>query len=567
MNKLQVSGAIVSKNGVTLFTPAGESKVFGADSWKTAAILDAVLVPLAKSEGEPVEIDLDQFSLAKRIEQATNGALKVEEKVENGVSKIAIETASGARIEDASLLEKHIGEVAVTGSVGLGRFIERFARLDHKHTADELLKFVQKMDLPIADDGCIVVYKFLTKQGDDRFVDSHTRKIVQRLGSRVSMPLDKVNMSRAQCASGLHVCSATYGQYGDAIFLAKVDPADVVAIPENYSGGKMRCTAYHLVALLDGAAHSAVSAKKSALTANGATGIVANVIAGNHPAILEEVVVGGSFVQNTETKVTTTVVSQPQAAPALNPVRPIAAVAKIDPKDVKDRLHAALNPTPQFEIGQQVDMEGTPVFVREIEGRKALVATRLKHGHGTWVSLTRLAALQVAAPVETPAPAPVVEAPSPAPVEQKAPEPTGTEAWAVAKPGDTVRIEGSSKIPDGDYVVDRVSNDGRASRCRVKCEAFGSLGVANTLVKAIVAAKGNPPLVMKVEPVAKVAKRIEKVAESVKAVADGTFDKATIYANKLVQATKLHQAGKSLREIEKELRMCRKALAKHLKAA
>ncbi|MBY0261292.1 MAG: hypothetical protein K2Q20_03065, partial [Phycisphaerales bacterium] len=249
-NKLSVTGAIVSKNGVTLFTATGQSHVFGSESWRTAAILDEVMLPLAKSGGEPIEIDLDKFSLAKQIEAATGGALKVEEKIENGVSKIAIETASGARIENAEALEKQIAQVAVDGSPGLARFVERFARLDHKHTADELLDFVKKMDLPIADDGCIVVYKFLDKKGGDTYADKHTGRVIQRLGSRVSMPLKNIDQSRTQCSTGLHVCSAAYGSYGDTVFLAKVDPADVVAIPIQEQG-KMRVSAYHLVAKLD----------------------------------------------------------------------------------------------------------------------------------------------------------------------------------------------------------------------------------------------------------------------------------------------------------------------------
>ena len=76
MNKVTVTGNIVSRNGVTLFFIDGTSQVLPSDGFKTQAILDKVLPSLAKST--PVEIDLDDYSIAKVIEVASRGAIVVD---------------------------------------------------------------------------------------------------------------------------------------------------------------------------------------------------------------------------------------------------------------------------------------------------------------------------------------------------------------------------------------------------------------------------------------------------------------------------------------------------------
>ena len=91
-------------------------------------------------------------------------------------------------------------------------------------TAEEVLKFMEKVDLPLADDGSIILYKFLDKHPSKPgyYVDHHTRKVEQRIGSRVYMELADYTKSRAECATGLHVCAKDYGQYGGEILLVKV---------------------------------------------------------------------------------------------------------------------------------------------------------------------------------------------------------------------------------------------------------------------------------------------------------------------------------------------------------
>jgi len=547
----KVSGAIASKNGITLFFPSGQSAVYGQDSWRTGELLKAVLLPLATAGGEPIEVDLEEFSLAKIVKEATGGDLKVEEKIEDGVSKIALTTAAGDKLENAQTLTEHLERAAYEGSPGLSAFLERFAKVKHKDTAQEVLRFMEKVDLPLADDGCLVLYKFLDAAADDGYyVDHHTKKVRQRIGSRVYMDAKDYLNTRDQCGTGLHVCAASYGQYGNRILLVKVRPEDVVAVPHHESS-KMRVLAYHIVAALDQNSHTAVSAKQSALTAKGAKGVVAEVIAGQHIGIIEEVLVGKQGEH------TVKVLEQAEVTAPRNKARVIRSKPKaVDPKAIKKAIRNAKQavtdvqagrepqPLPGLVVGASVKIDGTgrPVPVDAVDGSTALVK-------GGWVSVDRLT---------------VTAAPSTAP----APEPTGTEPWQLAKVGDFVRVEGSQKIPDGEYEVDRVSNDGRASRVRVKCAEFGSLGINNTLVKSIRArAADETPSPAPQQPSASAQAINVQSAPRIKEGRKKEAPVATItpeYRAKLDKAQAMLKAGSTLRQIDKALGMCRKSLARHI---
>ncbi|MCP1539981.1 hypothetical protein [Methylorubrum extorquens] len=546
----KVSGAIASKNGITLFFPTGQSAVYGQDSWRTGDLLKAVLLPLAQAGGEPIEVDLEEFNLAKVVEAATGGAMKVEEKVEDGVSKMALTTAAGARLENAQTLAVHIERAAYEGSPGLAAFLERFAKVDHKDTAQEVLRFMEKVDLPLADDGCLVLYKFLDAAADEGYyVDHHTGKVRQRIGSRVYMDVKDYQDSRASCGVGLHVCAKDYGQYGNRILLVKVRPEDVVAIPHHESS-KMRVLAYHIVAALDEDAHKAVSAKSSALSAKGTKGIVAEIVAGQHIGVIEEVLVGKQGEH------TVKVLEKVEVTAKRGKVRPIKGKPKpIDPKAVKKAIKDARKvvdavqetgtvPVPELVAGAMVKIDGAgkPVPVKSVDGGTAFV-------NGAWVSVGRLT---------------VVAPPSPA-VE---PEPEGTEPWQLARPGDLVRVVGSEKITDGLYEVDRVSNDGRASRVRVKCPAYGTLGIPNTLIKELVKkAPADAPAVVTATPSPAKQKATVAAAPRIKEGRKAEAPVATItdeYRAKLNKAQEMLNAGATLRQIDKALKMCRKSLARHI---
>lgn len=312
MNKIRISGAIASQTGITLYLENGAELNLPKDSWRTKAILDEALEALARHE--VVELDLDTFSIERRIEKKTNGFVRFFRKVgealglvhSGGVGnppadperEVLVAVVKGKEIPGVEALERQLERAAFTGNTdGLQKFLERIAAVidDRGHTVDELLNFMRRADLPIADDGSIVAYKVLRSsgRGDNRFVDCYTGRVSQALGSHVSQA--KVDPSRrTECSTGLHIARRGYLRrfHGDIITLVKIAPEDVIAVPQG-EPDKMRVAAYHIVGVLPAEVHPVLRSNQPMTDNTVAAKMLADVIAGNHVGVVEYVKIGG----------------------------------------------------------------------------------------------------------------------------------------------------------------------------------------------------------------------------------------------------------------------------------
>lgn len=178
---------------------------------------------------------------------------------------------------------------------GMKAFMQRVAAVadQRRHSIDDLLKFLERGDLPIADDGTIVIYKVLRRKTDDRqvYVDCHTRKVPQKVGSYVCMDPSLVDPNRSnECSNGLHVARRAYvgGFSGDVVVLAKVRPEDVIAVP-NYDANKMRVCGYHILFELSDDAFSKLKANRPFTDNEDAQLLLGQALAGDHPPPIEEV--------------------------------------------------------------------------------------------------------------------------------------------------------------------------------------------------------------------------------------------------------------------------------------
>lgn len=192
---------------------------------------------------------------------------------------------------------------------GYTRFLERLQLIinDRAHSIEDLMKFIGNGDLPIADDGCIVIYKRLNERTKDTFVDVHSGGIQQKVGSFVYMRAGLVDPSRRRdCSNGLHVASLSYlGSFsGNVTVIAKVRPEDVFAVPE-YSTNKMRVSGYHILARLPDNLRNLVNSGGSISSDPEGAILLNNVLRGNHVKVIQTVEVGG----NRGTKVTITDIS------------------------------------------------------------------------------------------------------------------------------------------------------------------------------------------------------------------------------------------------------------------
>lgn len=167
------------------------------------------------------------------------------------------------------------------------------------HTAQELVHFIKKIDLPAASSGAFFAYKRLIRLENEVFVDPHSRRVHQRVGDIVQMAESLVDPSRRQeCSQGIHVGSRHYmggfHAHGDssATCLVLIEPEDVIAVPERESS-KMRVCRYLLIGELSGTAHQSVNRNKPIDPNDPTLDLVARAVAGWRPALLGVVNIGG----------------------------------------------------------------------------------------------------------------------------------------------------------------------------------------------------------------------------------------------------------------------------------
>lgn len=233
----------------------------------------------------------------KFTEQDLHTADDHQEDTNHGDTVIAV--VNNRVLPDAHKMKAQIQHaVATDNPVALANFIERCASSKGRHTMEELMRFMQRGDLPIANDGSIVIYKILRKKkiaGHEEFdyVDCHTGRVPQSVGSYVYMDESLVDPNRGQeCSSGLHVARRGYlsGFSGDVVVIAKVCPEDVIAVP-TYDSNKMRVCGYHILYELNAEDFAELKANRPIKSSDGKKKL-ANAISGDHVTALTYVKIG-----------------------------------------------------------------------------------------------------------------------------------------------------------------------------------------------------------------------------------------------------------------------------------
>lgn len=158
-------------------------------------------------------------------------------------------------------------------------FMENLMMNPSKRSVNELYGFLDKNTLPITEDGFFLAYKRV--EGD--YLDVHSKTVLNKpaqymtqeeaaslpitAGKRKEVTIDVVDgltvvsMERNNveddqnktCADGLHFCSKDYLNSfgGSRIIIVRINPADVVSIPNDYNNAKGRCSRYTIVDEID----------------------------------------------------------------------------------------------------------------------------------------------------------------------------------------------------------------------------------------------------------------------------------------------------------------------------
>jgi hypothetical protein len=158
-------------------------------------------------------------------------------------------------------------------------FMENLMDNPSKRAVNELYGFLEKNTLPITSDGCFLAYKKVRQDYLDvhsgtvlnkpavYMTDEDTAALAEAAGKQnevtvevvdgvtvVSMERNLVDDDQNRtCSTGLHFCSKDYLSVfgGERVVILKINPRDVVSIPNDYNDSKGRCARYEIVDEID----------------------------------------------------------------------------------------------------------------------------------------------------------------------------------------------------------------------------------------------------------------------------------------------------------------------------
>jgi hypothetical protein len=239
-NKTNIPFVIKTGGSISLFLKSGAETV-AIDHPNYSKIVDA----LKKGEHDKIE---NLINIAKAVTNYGRGKITVN----NGQVFFA-----GQAVHN-TLTERIIKMMAEGFKVDhMLLFLSNLMSNPSFRAVNETYTFLENHGLPITEDGCFLGYKAVR----NNYTDLRTGTFNNNVGQTVQMERNKVNENyHEDCSYGLHVGSLGYvidfgafrrGQAvpetGNRLLIVKVNPKDVVSVPEYAGHTKMRVCQYVVV--------------------------------------------------------------------------------------------------------------------------------------------------------------------------------------------------------------------------------------------------------------------------------------------------------------------------------
>lgn len=145
--------------------------------------------------------------------------------------------------------QHYLSEGDEKGFEKIGNFISKLTMNPDMQVINRIVDFIKFKDIEITPEGDLIVYKIVSNQ----YKDCHTKTVDNSVGSTVFMRRLLVDSHEKNvCSNGLHVCALNYfGSFagrGDKLISCRLNPEDIVSIPADYNGSKIRCCKYVVLA-------------------------------------------------------------------------------------------------------------------------------------------------------------------------------------------------------------------------------------------------------------------------------------------------------------------------------
>jgi hypothetical protein len=167
----------------------------------------------------------------------------------------------------------------------LAKFWEKLESNPDENSREQAYEFLASHSFQITEDGDVVGYKGVTRRNDGSYVSGWSSRVPgvpsayvdgepvpplsqvpNEVGTTVTMPRSEVhNDPYKHCSRGLHVSTYDYanGYNHGAVMEVHVNPRDIVSVPNDSSGQKVRVCRYKVAAISDGE-HDGTPVKREA---------------------------------------------------------------------------------------------------------------------------------------------------------------------------------------------------------------------------------------------------------------------------------------------------------------
>jgi hypothetical protein len=184
--------------------------------------------------------------------------VKVEGDFPEFIPNTGLKLIGGTLVDDCSetlptnlsnkIIELHNDKWDVTNLVN---FWNNVKENPSRHSREQLYRFLCDNEHPITDDGHFIAYRNVTKG----FKDHHTGKFDNSVGNVLEMPRRDVDDDpNSHCSYGFHVAKFYYARNfksNGLLISVKVNPRDVVAVPSDARGQKMRVCRFEVMEIIE----------------------------------------------------------------------------------------------------------------------------------------------------------------------------------------------------------------------------------------------------------------------------------------------------------------------------
>lgn len=304
--KFNIISLILQKDNIQIFTKEGDRFNLSRLNYQNYLDVEKFITDVIFhiDRGEYPTINLEDYIMNKVSELSSDKFIiqVIDNKIVGGLFNPIIKTEMIVPTDnpkepdiklDITPITNQINRSIKEQSPAIINLLNRVTNIikERKHSVEDLLKFIEKNELPITIDGRVLAYKLLKKKEND-YVDIYTGSLTQNVGTRVTMDVFYVDKNRFNhCSKGLHVARLNYLHqfHGDSLALVLVNPEDFIAVP-NDSSDKARVCAYDIVAILNKDAY--LTLKKSEISYNHEfRKLVTDIVNGNYVRPTKEILV------------------------------------------------------------------------------------------------------------------------------------------------------------------------------------------------------------------------------------------------------------------------------------